>query len=95
MDKVAGVIEVSLADETPEIVMKYPATPSDSEGKHEIAIMPRYARHLANLLLEYANAADASMGGKNRSSGSQKRPRVVLIGIRPICNPQVRSKRST
>jgi len=95
MDEVAGVIEVSLTDEIPEMVMRCPATPSDSKGKHEIAILPRYARHLANLLVEYAEAAEASTERKNRSSVLEERPHYILIGFRPIGEPRVRSKRST
>ena len=59
MDRVAGVIDVSLTDNTHEVVISYPATPPGTNGTHEIVIMPRYARHLGNLLIEYAAAAEA------------------------------------
>jgi len=59
MDRVAGVIEVSLTDDTHEVVISYPASQPNANGIHEIVIMPRYARHLGNLLIEYAAAAEA------------------------------------
>ena len=93
MDRVAGMIEVSLTDETPEVVMRVPASPSDTKGKHEIVIMPRYARHLAHLLIEYADAAEADKGGKERSPVPEEQPRFVLMGFRPIRKTQARSRR--
>lgn len=59
MDRVAGVIDVSLAENSHEVVISYPASMPNSNGVHEIVIMPRYARHLGNLLIEYAAAAEA------------------------------------
>ena len=59
MDRVAGVIDVSLTDDTREIIIRHPASQPDANGIHEIVIMPRYARHLGNLLIEYAAAAEA------------------------------------
>jgi hypothetical protein len=59
MDKVAGVIDVSLTDDTHEVVISYPASKPNTNGVHEIVIMPRYARHLAHVLIEYAAAAEA------------------------------------
>ena len=59
MDRVAGVIDVSLTDNTQEIVISYPASKPNANGVHEIVIIPRYARHLGNLLIEYAAAAEA------------------------------------
>jgi hypothetical protein len=59
MDRVAGVIDVSLTDNTHEVVISYPALQPDVNGIHKIVIMPRYARHLGNLLIEYAAAAEA------------------------------------
>jgi NACalpha-BTF3-like transcription factor len=59
MDKVAGVIDVSLTDNNHEVVISYPASRPNANGIQEIVIMPRYARHLGNLLIEYAAAAEA------------------------------------
>jgi NACalpha-BTF3-like transcription factor len=59
MDKVAGVIDVSLTDNTHEVVISYPDSRPNANGVHEIVIMPRYARHLAQVLIEYAAAAEA------------------------------------
>jgi len=87
------MIEVSLTDETPEVVMRYPASPSDAKGQHEIVILPRYARHLANLLIEYADAAEADAGGKEQPPAQEERPRFVLMGVRAIRKPRARPKR--
>jgi hypothetical protein len=59
MDKVAGVIDVSLTENTHEVVISYPASRPNANGVHEIVIIPRYARHLAQVLIEYAAAAEA------------------------------------
>jgi hypothetical protein len=93
MDRVAGVIEVSLTDETHEVLISHPASQPNIGGTHEIAIMPRYARHLAHLLIEYADAAEAETRGTEPSPAPEKRPRFVLMGFRTIRKTQARSRR--
>jgi hypothetical protein len=95
MDRVAGRIEVSLTDESPEVIMRYPAYPSDAKGTHEIVIMPRHARHLANLLIEYADAAEADTGVKERSPVPEERHRFVQMSFRAVRHHLAQSKRST
>jgi hypothetical protein len=58
MDTIAGVIEVMLAEESHEIVVRFSGSTADVHGKHKIVIMPRYARHLAQVLVEYAEIAE-------------------------------------
>ena len=64
MDRVAGVIDVSLTENTHEVVISHPASRPNANGIQEIVIMPRYARHLGNLLIEYAAAAEAKTKNK-------------------------------
>jgi hypothetical protein len=63
MDKVAGVVEVWRTDDTNEIVISHPAFKPDADGMGQIVFSPRYARHLAHLLIEYAADAEAEATG--------------------------------
>jgi hypothetical protein len=72
MDRVAGVIDVSLTDNTHEVVISYPASQPDANGIHEIVIMPRYARHLAQVLIEYAGIAEAKSRAKEPAQLREK-----------------------
>lgn len=62
MDIVAGFLEIDERDDTHEIVVKHPVLQPDSNGLVHFVLMPRQARHLANLLVEYATTAEAEMG---------------------------------
>jgi hypothetical protein len=75
MDRVAGVIEVSLIDDTHEVVISYPASKPNSSGVHEIVIMPRYARHLAQVLIEYADISEAESRAKELAQKQRERSR--------------------
>jgi hypothetical protein len=55
MDKVAGFLEVDRTSDTHEVIISHPASTPDANGLEHIMLSPRYARHLANLLLEYAS----------------------------------------
>jgi hypothetical protein len=59
VEKVAGCVEVWRTDDTHEIVISHPDLRKDAPGGGRIVFSPRHARHLANLLLEYAAAAEA------------------------------------
>jgi hypothetical protein len=64
MDRVAGVVEVWRTNDTHEVVIGHPALTQDSRGSGQIAFSPRSARHLAHLLIEHAEDAEAEATGK-------------------------------
>jgi len=59
MEKVAGVVEIDRTDDTHEIVIAFPLSKRDDTGLARIALQPRHARYLANLLIENATYAEA------------------------------------
>ena len=59
MDKVAGFLEVGRTEDAQQIVIKLPELKPDASGAARIVLSPRYARHLANLLIEHAALAEA------------------------------------
>lgn len=59
MDKVAGFLEVGRTEDAQQIVIKLPELKPDASGAARIVLSPRYARHLANLLIEHAAFAEA------------------------------------
>ena len=59
MDKVAGFLEVGRIEDEQQIVIKVPGLKPDESGAARIVLSPRYARHLANLLVEHATFAEA------------------------------------
>jgi hypothetical protein len=59
MEKVAGKLEVGLADDTRHIVIRLHDLKPDSNGEGRISLLPRYARHLANVLIDCAADAEA------------------------------------
>ena len=63
VDKVAGIVEVERADSGHEIVVRHPASLPDASGLCQIVLSPRYARHLAHLLIEHATDAEAYVAG--------------------------------
>ena len=63
MDKVAGFLEVGRTDASHEIVIEHPGLKPDANGATRIVLSPRYARHLANLLIEHATYAEAEAVG--------------------------------
>jgi hypothetical protein len=67
LEKVAGHLEVSLADDACAIVIRLLDLKRDRDDLNEIVLSPRQARHLASLLIMNAEAAEgaddcASMG---------------------------------
>lgn len=73
MDRVAGFLEVGRTDNTHEIVISFPELKPDANGASRIVLLPRYARHLANLLIEHATYAEGEavdMLPKSSKSGS-------------------------
>ena len=63
MDKVAGFLEVDQTNGTNEIVIRLPDLKPDAHGAVRIVFSARHARHLANLLVEYATYAEAEVNG--------------------------------
>jgi hypothetical protein len=68
VDKVAGFLEVGRTNDTYEIVIKLPASKLDANDSARILLSPRYARHLANLLIENATCAEAEAVGTHPQS---------------------------
>jgi hypothetical protein len=63
MDKVAGLLEIARTEDTHQIVISHPALKPDDNGLGHIVLLPRQARHLANLLIENAGYAEAEALG--------------------------------
>jgi hypothetical protein len=61
MDIVAGFMEIDRMEDTHEIVISHPVFKPDANGVVHIMLSPRYARHLANLLVENATYAEAEI----------------------------------
>lgn len=77
MERIGGILTVSVTEDTREIMISHVVSGSDSEETHEIVIMSRYARHLAHVLLEQADIAEAESmpTGKAQARRSQSRIR--------------------
>ena len=73
MDIVAGFLEIDGRDDTHEIVVKHPAFKPDANGRVRFVLLPRQARHLANLLVEYAANAEAEIVDLLPDSGNDQR----------------------
>ena len=58
MEKVAGVLEVCLADDAHAVVIHHPDLRPDANGAVQIVLSPRHARHLSSLLLIRAEEAE-------------------------------------
>ncbi|MGB7264101.1 MAG: hypothetical protein WBC92_01225 [Terracidiphilus sp.] len=59
MEKIGGKLEVGLADNFDHIVISHRDLEPDVNGVSHILLWPRHARHLANVLIEYAADAEA------------------------------------
>jgi hypothetical protein len=59
MEKVAGKLEVGLTEDICHIVIRHRESKRDRNGVGHIQLSPRHARHLANVLLNYAAHAEA------------------------------------
>jgi hypothetical protein len=73
VDKVAGFLGVDRTDDTHEIVISSPGLKPDTNGLGRIALSPRYARHLANSLVEHATYAEAEAAGTQSGSRPYRR----------------------
>lgn len=73
MDIVAGFLKIDQKDDTHEIVVRHPALKPDADGWVHFVLLPRYARHFANLLVEYATYAEAEIAGLPPESGRDRR----------------------
>jgi hypothetical protein len=58
MEKVAGVLDVRLADDAEAVVIHHPDLRPDANGAVRIVLTPRHARHLSSLLLIRAEEAE-------------------------------------
>jgi len=67
LEKVAGHLEVSLTEDAHSISLKMLDWSPDEHGAVRIDLSPRYARHLASLLL--LKAEDAEEAGERRNMG--------------------------
>ncbi len=74
MDKVAGFLEVGRTEDTQEVTIKFPELKPDASGAARIVLSPRYARHLANLLIENATYAEAEAVGMLPKSRHYRKP---------------------
>lgn len=59
MDKVAGLIEVGLKDDTHQIMITHPDMKPDISCVSNIVLSPRHARHSASLLVMLAEEVEA------------------------------------
>ncbi len=73
MEKVAGFLEVHRTDDTHEVVIRCPTVTQDAAGLAQIKFSPRYARHLANVLIEQATYAEAEKSGSLPQSRPYRR----------------------
>lgn len=64
METIGGILTVSVTDDTQEIMISHAASGPDADEIHKIVIMPRYARHLAHVLIECAGVAEAESRAK-------------------------------
>lgn len=73
VDKIAGFLIIERTDDTHEVVISHPALKPDADGLIRIKLLPRQARHLANVLLENASYAEAESDGAPPESRSYRR----------------------
>jgi hypothetical protein len=69
LEKVAGFIAVERTNDTHEIVISYPVAIQHAPGSGQIRLSPRYARHLANVLIQQASYAEADEAGIQTYAG--------------------------
>jgi len=72
MEKVAGKLEVGLIDDIDQIVISYPGLEPDANGVSRILLSPRHARHLANVLIDFAADAEAGVIGERSPANPQR-----------------------
>jgi hypothetical protein len=73
LDKVAGFLEVDRTNDTHEVIINNPTLKPDPNHLGAILLSPRHARHLANVLIEYATYAEAEAAGRNVESRHYRR----------------------
>jgi len=69
MERVAGRLEVGLADDIRHVVIRHRDSKLDSNGVGRIFLSPRHARHLANVLIDYAADAEAKAISERTNPG--------------------------
>jgi hypothetical protein len=73
VDRIAGILEVSRTDNTHEIVISHLRSKANSDSLSRVVIAPRYARHLANVLLDHAKYDEAEALGFEPKSRPYRR----------------------
>ena len=61
MERVAGILDVGISDDFREVVIDCSASLQSGTGAGRILLSPRYARYLANLLIDYAEEAETHL----------------------------------
>ena len=68
IDRVAGVVDVWRTDDTHEIIINHRLKP-DANAVCQLVLSPRYARHLAQVLIAHAANAEAEVSGIEPNDG--------------------------
>jgi hypothetical protein len=63
MDRIAGILEVSRTEDTHEIMICHLDSTIGTNRPGHVVISARQARHLANVLLDHAEYAEAEAKG--------------------------------
>jgi hypothetical protein len=69
VEKVAGFLEVWCTDDSHEIVLSFPLLKPSADGLESIVLSQRHARHLAGVLIDHANYAEAEELGNKVGPG--------------------------
>ena len=68
VDQVAGILEVLRTDDGVGILITHPKLKTDASGMNRIVLLPRQARHFANLLIMYAEEAESDAATSNSNA---------------------------
>jgi len=84
LEKVAGELEVDQTDDSHQIVITHPGFRSDKGGLFRIKLLPRHARHLANVLIEQASYAEAESEALQLLSRPYRRKNKPRMHVRSL-----------
>jgi hypothetical protein len=73
VEKIGGALMVHRTDDTHEIVILYPGMIKNRSSISQIRLVPRYARHLASVLIEQATYAEAEAIGEDPQARPYRR----------------------
>jgi hypothetical protein len=68
VDQVASILEVLRTDDGLGIVIMHPKLKTDASGMNRIVLLPRQARHFANLLIMHAEEAESDAATSNSNA---------------------------